>query len=158
MAYTWNVVDAVVAALRDKQVKAIDDREKFAETYAAWKHRLAPVVRKRAFSRINLALALYHAAYRDAFDKTLNIPALVSEASKLDFDAIVGPGMIVDFYPSSVQHAIVEMKRQTCSHPNRATRTRVGITNDTTLSDAEFLASPQGGRVELYCVDCMRRR
>jgi len=154
VAYTWNVVDAVIAALRDKQIKAIDDRERFAETYAAWKQRLVPVVRKRAFNRINLALALYHVAYQDAFDDRLDIPALVDEASGLDFDALVGPGMTIDLYPSTVRQAIVELKRQTCTHGNRATRTRVAITNDAALSNAEFLASQQGGRVEWYCMDC----
>lgn len=154
MAYTWNVVDVIVAALRDKQVKTTGDRERFAETYAAWKHQLIPVVRKRAFNRINLALALYHVAYQDTFDDRLDIPALVDEASALDFDALVGPGMTIDLYPSTVRQVIVELKRQTCTHGNRATRTRVGITNDAVLSNAEFLASQQGGRVELYCVDC----
>ena len=60
MAYTWNVVDAVVAALRDNQVKTTGDRERFAETYAAWKQRLVPVVRKRAFNRINPPIHLSH--------------------------------------------------------------------------------------------------
>src|SRR5271157_5694314 len=154
VAYTWNVVDAVVAALRDKQVKTTGDRERFVETYAAWKHRLIPVVRKRAFNRINLALALYHVAYQDTFDDRLDITALVDEASGLDFDALVGPGKTIDLYPSTVRQVIVELKRQTCTHGNRATRTRVAITNDAALSNAEFLASQQGGRVEWYCVDC----
>ena len=154
MAYTWNVVDAVVAALRDKQIKAIGDRERFAETYAAWKHRLVPVVRKRAFNRINLALAVYHVAYHDTFDDRLDIPALVDEASELDFDALVGPSMTIDLYPTTVRQVIAELKRQTCTHGNRATRTRVAITNDAALSNAEFLASQQGGRVESYCADC----
>jgi len=144
----------VVAALRDKQVGTADDRQRFAKAYETCKRQVAPVVRKQAFSRINLALAIYHAAYQDAFGKALNIPALVDEASRLDFDAMLGPRMIIDLHPSSVQHTIVELKRQTCTHPNRATRTRVTITDDAKLSDAEFLASPQGGRVELYCVDC----
>ena len=72
----------------------------------------------------------------------------------LDFDALVGHGMTIDLYPSTVRQVIAELKRQACTHGNRATRTRIAITNDAALSNAEFLASQQGGRVESYCVDC----
>lgn len=154
MSYTWNVVDTVIAALVDKHIKETDDREKFAETYAAWKQRLAPVVRKRAFNRFNLALAVYHLAYRAAFNETLDIAALVDEANEVNFRAMLGPGFAIEFYPSSVNHAIVELKRETCAHNTCTTRTRVAITDDTTLSNSEFLALTRHGSAELYCVDC----
>ena len=108
MSFTWDVVDAIVGALRDKHVTTTSDRERFAEAYAAWKRRLLPVVRKRAFNRINLGLAVYHVAHRDTFEETLDIPALVDEASGLDFDALLGPGKAIDLHASTVREAIVQ--------------------------------------------------
>jgi len=153
-AFTWNIVDPIVAMLRDKHVAGGDAKQRFDESYREFKEKLVIITRRRAFHRMTFAIAVFHVVHLAVFKEKVPTRELVRDVVELDLAKVFNQALSYEANVTSINHAIATVKQELCNHASRAIRTRAPITDDATLPVAEFLDAVRIAKIEWYCTNC----